>query len=67
MDLRSATLLNKRLWHSCFPVNFAKFLRTPFLTDHLWWMLLYKPISILPNLSKIYERLLYKLYTKLIN
>ena len=21
----------KRLWHRCFPVNFAKFLRTPFL------------------------------------
>ena len=29
--LRSATLLKKRLWHRCFPVNFAKFLRTPFL------------------------------------
>ena len=27
----SSTLLKKRLWHSCFPVNFAKFLRTPFL------------------------------------
>ena len=27
---RSATLLKKRLWHRCFPVNFAKFLRTPF-------------------------------------
>ena len=26
----SATLLKKRLWHRCFPVNFAKFLRTPF-------------------------------------
>ena len=26
---RPATLLKKRLWHSCFPVNFAKFLRTP--------------------------------------
>ena len=25
----------KRLWHSCFPVNFAKFLRTPFFTEHL--------------------------------
>ena len=24
-----ATLLKKRLWHKCFPVNFAKFLRTP--------------------------------------
>ena len=33
--LRPATLLKKRLWHSCFPVNFAKFLRTPFLQEHL--------------------------------
>ena len=24
------TLFKKRLWHRCFPVNFAKFLRTPF-------------------------------------
>ena len=23
------TLLKKRLWHSCFPVNFVKYLRTP--------------------------------------
>ena len=29
--LMSATLLKKRLWHRCFPVNFAKFLRIPFL------------------------------------
>ena len=28
--LRSAALFKKRLWHSCFPVNFVKFLRTPF-------------------------------------
>ena len=27
---RLANLLKKRLWHRCFPVNFAKFLRTPF-------------------------------------
>ena len=26
---RPATLLKKRLQHRCFPVNFAKFLRTP--------------------------------------
>ena len=32
--------LKKRLWHRWFPVNFAKFLRTPFLTEHLWWLLL---------------------------
>ena len=36
-----ATLLKKRLWHRCFPVNFAKFLRTPFLTEHLRWLLLF--------------------------
>ena len=28
--------LKKRLWHRCFPVNIGKFLRTPFLTEHLW-------------------------------
>ena len=30
---RAATLLKKRLWHRCFPVNFAKFLRTSFLQN----------------------------------
>ena len=38
--LRSATLLNKTLWHRCFPVNFVKFLRTPFFIEHLWRLLL---------------------------
>ena len=28
--LGPATLLKKRLWHGCFPVKFAKFLRTAF-------------------------------------
>ena len=28
-----------RLWHRCFPMNFAKFLRIPFLTEHLRWLL----------------------------
>ena len=27
--LRAATLLKKGLWHRCFPVNFAEFLRGP--------------------------------------
>ena len=31
--LRHATLLKKRLWHRCFPVNFVKFLRRPFLQN----------------------------------
>ena len=35
--LKPVTLLKKRLWHRCFPVNFAKLLRTtPFFTEHLW-------------------------------
>ena len=38
--LRPATLLKKRFWHMRFPVNFAKFQRTSFLTEHLWWLLL---------------------------
>ena len=32
-SLGSATSLNKRRWHRCFTVNFAKFLRTPFLQN----------------------------------
>ena len=35
-DLRPATLLKKRLWHRCFPVNFANFLRTPVFVEHLF-------------------------------
>ena len=33
-------LKKKRLRHRCFPVNFAKFLRTAFLTEHLQVLLL---------------------------
>ena len=36
--LRPVTLLKKKLWHRYFPVNFAKFLRAPFLTEHLRWL-----------------------------
>ena len=38
--LRPANLLKQRLWRRCFLENFAKFLRTPFLIEHLWWLLL---------------------------
>ena len=31
--LRPATLLKKSLLHRCFPVNFEKFLKTPFLPN----------------------------------
>ena len=33
LSLRPTTLLKKRVWHRCFPVNFAKFLRKPFLQN----------------------------------
>ena len=36
LGLRAATLLRKRLYHMCFPVNFLKFVRTLFFTEHLW-------------------------------
>ena len=31
--LRSVSLLKKRLWHRCFPMNLAKFLTTPFFQN----------------------------------
>ena len=33
--LRPATLLKKRLWYRCFPVNFVKFLQNTFFTEHV--------------------------------
>ena len=32
---RKKKIHKKRLQHSCFPVKFVKFFRTPFLTEHL--------------------------------
>ena len=40
VSLSPVTLFKKRLWHRCFPVNFAKFSRSPFFTEHLWRLLL---------------------------
>ena len=30
---RPVILLKNRLWHRCFPMDFAKFLRTPYLQN----------------------------------
>ena len=38
--LRPATLLKKSLWHRCFLVKFAKFLKTPFLQNTFEQLLL---------------------------
>ena len=45
-SLKPANLLKKRLWHRCFPVNFANFLRTPYLIEHLRWQLLFFPVFL---------------------
>ena len=39
---RPATSLKRRLWRRCFPVNFVKFLRTPFLQNTSRRLLLQK-------------------------
>ena len=44
--LRPLTFFKKRLWHRDFHVNFAKFLRTPFVKERLWWPLLAYEFSI---------------------
>ena len=40
VGFRPATLFRKRVWHRCFLVNFEKFLRSPFLKENLWCLLL---------------------------
>ena len=41
------TLLKKRLWYRCVPVNFVKFLRTPFFIEHLLWLLLFEALVLI--------------------
>ena len=42
MYLRPATFLKKGFWQRCFPVDFAKYLRDTFFTEHLHWLVLIK-------------------------
>ena len=49
--LKPATLLKKRLCHRCFPVNFMKFLRTPFLQNTSGLLLLFLKRGGIPLLS----------------
>ena len=43
IKLQVCNFIKKRLQHKYFPVKFAKFLRTPFFTKHLRWLLLKAP------------------------
>ena len=49
----------KSLWHRCFPVNFAKFLRTPFLTEHLRRPLLFCILILKKCISRTYMPYMY--------
>ena len=57
--MRPATLLKKRPWHSCFPVNFVKFLRAPFFKKHLQWLLLHmsRKRTVLQNFLHIHRKI----------
>ena len=44
--VRPGTLLKNRLWHRCFPVNFAKFLRAPVLQNTYGRLLLNNLVSV---------------------
>ena len=51
--LRPSILLKMRLWHRCFPVTFATFLRTPFLQNTSGRVLLSKvPGKVLKSEKK---------------
>ena len=50
-------LQKKILWHGCFPVNFAKFLRTAFYLEHHWWLLLG---DVFNTLSNIYDEAFFR-------
>ena len=58
-----STLLKKRLWHRCFPVNFAKVLRTPFYRtprDDCFWtefILIYNWVLIFSQWIKSQENI----------
>ena len=43
LGFRPATFFKKRFCHRCFPVNFAKLLRTLFFPEHLWMTALDSP------------------------
>ena len=55
------TIIKKKLQHRCFPVKFAKFIKTPFLTEHLQWLLQSK-VDIQPHHGKYVPCKVRKIY-----
>ena len=60
-------LLKKSLWHWCFPVNFAKFLRTPFLQNTSRRLLLkLKGHLVTVGIQNIFYSVIHQLFTSVI-
>ena len=68
-SLRPTILSKKRLWYRCFPLNFAKFLRTLFDRTPPGWLLLheYNTRGKRQDLSINQENILTQLQENLIN
>ena len=47
--------IKKRLQHRCFPVKFAKNLRTPYFTEQLQWLLLTRIFKGFRNENRCYR------------
>ena len=59
-SLRPATLLKKSLWHRRFPVNLAKFLRTPFSQSTSGRLLLNRCPDLVIKTRFLYKKFLIK-------
>ena len=53
--LKVCNPITNRFQRSCFPLKFAKFLRTPFFTEQLQWLLLRSRIKTNANFSNTYQ------------
>ena len=51
LAIKDCNIIKKRLRHRCFPVKFAKLLRTTFFTEHLRWLLLIFEVATLKNVE----------------
>ena len=54
--LQACNFIKRKLQRSCFPVKFAKVLRAPFFTKHLWWLLLLKSVYNFANLWSYFNQ-----------
>ena len=51
---KACIFIKKRPWYRYFHVKFEKFLRIPFLIEHLWWLLLFSIITSCLSKVKVF-------------